>query len=118
MSLYPELEEELARSRAVAAADAEVIVLEERSGEKYRERRMSSVHRKICVEAGLPKDMTFTGFRHGGITEIGDAGEDDVRAVSGHKTLAVTRIYNKANVEKARRIGAARRAHLLDLVSP
>lgn len=118
VSLYPELEEELGRSRAVVADDAEVIVLEERNGQKYRERRMSSVHRKICVEAGLPKDMTFTGFRHGGITEIGDAGEDDVRAVSGHKTLAVTRIYNKANVEKARRIGAARRAHLVDLVRP
>ena len=112
LSLYPELEEELARSRAVVAPDAEVIVLEERSGQKYRERRMSSVHRKICVEAGLPKDMTFTGFRHGGITEIGDAGEDDVRAVSGHKTLAVTRIYNKASAEKARRIGAARRDHI------
>ena len=53
-----------------------------------------------------------------GITEIGDAGEDDVRAVSGHKTLAITRMYNKANAEKARRIGAARWAHLLDLVTP
>lgn len=118
VSLYPELEEELARSRAVVAADAEVIVLEERSGQKYRERRMSSVHRKICVEAGLPKDMTFTGFRHGGITEIGDAGEDDVRAVSGHKTLAVTRIYNKASSEKARRIGTARRQHIDALAGP
>lgn len=65
VSLYPELEEELARSRTMVTADAEMIVLEERSGEKYRERRMSSIHRQICVEAGLPKDMTFTGFRHG-----------------------------------------------------
>ncbi|WP_242186409.1 hypothetical protein [Sphingomonas sp. CARO-RG-8B-R24-01] len=56
--------------------------------------------------------MTFTGFRHGGITEIGDAGEDDVRAVSGHKTLAVTKIYNKANAEKARRIASVRREHI------
>lgn len=87
-------------------------MLEERSGQKYRERRMSSVHRKICVEAGLPEDMTFTGFRHGGITEIGDIGEDDVRAVSGHKTLAVTRFYNKASAEKAHRIGVARREHI------
>lgn len=115
VALYPELEEELARSRAAAPAGAEIIVLEERSGAKYKERRMSSVHRAICVAAGLPKEMTFTGFRHGGITEIGDAGEDDVRAVSGHKTLAVTRIYNKASAEKARRIGAARRAHISEL---
>jgi hypothetical protein len=112
VQLYPELEEELARARAAAATGADVIVTEERSGRKYKERRMSSVHRAICVKAGLPKDMTFTGFRHGGITEIGDAGESDVRAVSGHKTLAVTGIYNKASAEKARRIGAARREHI------
>jgi len=37
--------------------------------------------------------MTVTGFRHGG---IGDVGEGEVRPVCGHKTLAVTRIYNKA----------------------
>lgn len=115
VSLYPELEEELARSRAVVASDATVIVLEERTGKKYTERRMSTINRKICDEAKLPKDMTFTGFRHGGITEIGDAGEDDVRAVSGHKTLAITRIYNKASAEKARRIGATRREHIKTL---
>jgi hypothetical protein len=76
---------------------------------------MSTVHRKICDEAKLPKDMTFTGFRHGGITEIGDAGEADPRAVSGHKTLAVTGIYNKASAEKARRIAVARREHITAL---
>lgn len=113
--LYPELEEELSRSRAMVGAAATVIVIEERNGKKYTERRMSTINRKICEEAGLPKTMTFTGFRHGGITEIGDAGEDDVRAVSGHKTLAITRIYNKASAEKARRIGAARREHITAL---
>jgi hypothetical protein len=110
--LYPELEDELARSHAVAAAGAETIVLEERNGLKYTTRRMSSIHRKICVEAGLPKEMTFTGFRHGGITELGASGEDDVRAVSGHKTLAVTAIYNKATTEKARQIALVRRQHI------
>ncbi len=109
--LYPELEEELARSRPVANARGPII-LEERNGKRYAERRMSTIHRRICDEAKLPKEMTFTGFRHGGITEIGDAGEDDVRAVSGHKTLAVTKIYNKANAEKARKIAVARRAHI------
>jgi hypothetical protein len=113
--LYPELEEELARSRAVAKAATGPIVVEERTGKRYAERRMSTIHRRICDEAGLPTDMTFTGFRHGGITEIGDSGEDDVRPVSGHKTLAVTKIYNKANVEKARRIAAARREHIAAL---
>lgn len=115
VSLYPELEEELAAWRAIAPTVDGRIIVEERNGKPYAERRMSTVHRAICEQAGLPKDMTFTGFRHGGITEIGDAGIDDTRAVSGHKTLEVTRIYNKANAEKARRIAAARRAHIAQL---
>lgn len=110
--LYPELEEELARSRAATKFATGPIVVDERSGKRYVERRMSNVHRKICEAAGLPTDMTFIGLRCGGITKLGDAGEDDVRPVSGHKTLAVTRIYNKANAEKARRIAGARRQHI------
>jgi hypothetical protein len=110
--LYPELKEELARSRAATKSATGPIVVEERSGNRYVERRMWNVHRRICDAAGLPKDMTFTGFRHGGITEIGDAGEDDVWPVSHHKMLVVTRIYNKANAEKARRIAGARRRHI------
>ncbi len=115
VQLYPELEEELAAWRAVTPSGDDRIIVEERNGKPYKERRMSTVHRAICDVAGLPHDMTFTGFRHGGITEIGDAGIDDPRAVSGHKTLEVTRIYNKANAEKARRIAAARRAHIEQL---
>ncbi len=71
---------------------------------------MSSVHRQICVEAGLPKAMTFTGFRHGGITEVGSV-TADVRSISGHKTLDVTRIYNQTNQDfttKRIRTGPAR----------
>jgi hypothetical protein len=59
--------------------------------------------------------MTFTGFRHGGITEIGDSGEVDVRPISGHKTLAQTRTYNKATAEKGRRIALKRREHIEQL---
>lgn len=70
------------------------------------------MHRRICDKAGLPKQMTFTGFRHGGITEIGDAGETDVRPISGHKTLAQTQTYNKATAEKGRRIALVRRQHI------
>ena len=125
--LYPELEAELVLSRAAAMerlAEAGMnpdhqpagqIIVEERSGRPYKHRRMSEVHREICDAAGLPKDMTFTGFRHGGITEIGDTGEADVRAISGHKTLSVTTIYNKANAEKSRRIAVKRREHLRQL---
>lgn len=108
--LYPDLEDELARTPRTA----DVIVVEERSGQKYKERRVSSVHRAICEKAGLPKAMTFTGFRHGGITEVGSVSAD-VRPISGHATLDVTRIYNKATADKAREIAVARRAHITAL---
>lgn len=112
--LYPGLEDEPARSRPAAGASGPII-LEERNGKLYSGRHMSTNHRRICDAAKLPKEMTFTGFRHGGITEIGGAGEDDVGAVSVHKTLAVTKISNKANAEKVRRIAVARRAHIATL---
>jgi hypothetical protein len=120
VSLYPDLEEEL-RDLAERAARDEfgrptgAIILDERNGEPFTQRWMSTLHRRICDEAKLPKEMTFTGFRHGGITEIGDAGEEDVRPISGHKTLAQTRTYNKATAEKGRRIALARREHIEQL---
>lgn len=77
---------------------------------------MNKLHRRIRKKAGLPDDLKFTSFRHGGITELGDSGEVDVRAVSGHKTLNVTGIYNKASQEKALRIAARRREHITTLV--
>ncbi|WP_417615392.1 tyrosine-type recombinase/integrase [Parasphingorhabdus sp.] len=108
VSLYPDLEAELDRTDRKGL----LIVLEERNGLPYTTRRMSDIHRKICEKAGLPKDMTFTGFRHGGATELGDAGVEDMRAITGHDHVGTTRIYNKANIRKARKIGLQRRKHL------
>ncbi|MES2289331.1 MAG: tyrosine-type recombinase/integrase [Pseudomonadota bacterium] len=108
VALYPDLEEELGRTPRTA----DLIVVEERSGLPYKKRRVSNVHREICNAAGLPTDMKFTGFRHGAATELGDAGETDMRPITGHTELSTTAIYNKANAVKARRIGAARRAYV------
>lgn len=108
--LYPELEEEL--ERAWRDDQDGLIIVEERNGRPYPPRRMSTVHRQICDAVGLPKDLTFTGFRHGGLTEIGDAGETDMRALSGHTQLSTTLIYNKANETKARLIARRRREHI------
>jgi hypothetical protein len=46
--------------------------------------------RRICGIAGLPADITFTSFRHGGHTDGGDSGLSDaqLRALGGHKTTA------------------------------
>lgn len=111
VALYPELEEELGRTPRSDDPDA-LIVRDERTGLPYSPDYMQKLHRRVRIAADLPKDLRFTGFRHGGLTEIGDSGEADVRAISGHSTLEVTRIYNKANQEKARRIAARRREHI------
>jgi len=110
LALYPELEAQLARVWKPGVSG--VIVLEERNAKPYQHRRMSDVHRTICDAAGLPKKMTFTGFRHGGATEIGDAGEPDIRPISGHTTLDTAAIYDKITQEKARRIALRRREHI------
>lgn len=89
-----------------------MIVRDERTGRPYVIDYMQKLHVRIRNKAELPKDLRFTSFRHGGITEIGDAGQDDTRAVSGHSKLETTAIYNKANQEKARRIARARRQHV------
>ncbi len=113
IALYPELEEEI--GRLARGADGDLIVRDERTGKAYTTSYMIQLHRRIRTKAGLPADLKFTSFRHGGITELGDSGSDDVRAVSGHSTLEVTRIYNKANQEKALAIAARRREHIATL---
>jgi hypothetical protein len=115
VALYPELEAQLARVKPGDATG--LIVVEERTGKPYKHRRMSTVHREICDAAKLPKEMKFTGFRHGGATEIGDAGEADIRSISGHAQLNTAAIYNKASEEKARRIAKLRRAHIAEITA-
>jgi hypothetical protein len=104
--LYPSLEDELTRQGRGEGH----IVLNEASGNRYTSDEMARVFRKIRVAAGLPDGMSFTGFRHGGATELGDVGIEDIRPISGHKTLAQTTVYNKVTEKKARRIGERRRA--------
>ena len=110
IALYPALEEELARTDHIG----EQIILDPRNGLPFSPRYASTIHRRICDKAGLPRDMTLTGFRHGGSTEIGDMGEADPRAITGHTELKTTAIYNKASAAKARRIGLDRLAFITE----
>lgn len=100
--LFPTLEEELARDPRKGL----VVVVDEATGLPLTYQQMNKRHRKICEAAGLPKKMTFTGFRHGGSTELGDAGVADVRPITGHLQINTTAIYNKISREKA--VAAAR----------
>jgi hypothetical protein len=59
---------------------------------------------KIRAAAGLPKEITFRSFRHGGFTAAGDANlsDADINAV-GAKTGATIDIYRKGTTEQRRR---------------
>jgi hypothetical protein len=66
--------------------------------------------RRICRAAGLPDEITFTSFRHGGHTDGSDSGLTDaqMRALGGHKTTAALLRYAK-ETETQRQIGARKR---------
>ncbi len=69
-------------------------------------------HRVAAVRAtaGIDFSIKFMGLRHGGNTEGGNAGLTDaqLRALSGHKTAAMTVLYTKATMQQ-RREGAHKR---------
>jgi hypothetical protein len=120
--LYPDLEDELARmprgapDRVVYGKPMTSIVISEgrygTKGERYTEANAGDAFERIRSIAGLPEEMTLTGFRHGGATELGDAGVKDIRPVSGHSTRQSADIYNKVNQAKARTAAAQRRRHI------
>jgi hypothetical protein len=66
--------------------------------------------RRICRVAGLPDEISFTSFRHGGHTDGADSGLTDaqMRALGGHKTTAALLRYAK-ETETQRRDGARKR---------
>jgi hypothetical protein len=71
-------------------------------------RHVQRVVAKIRKTAGLPAEITFTSFRHGGHTDAANAGLTDaqIRALSGHRTAAMVSIYAKATRDQ--RIAGAR----------
>jgi hypothetical protein len=64
----------------------------------------------IRAAAGIDFSAKFMGLRHGGNTEGGNADLTDtqLRALSGHKTTAMTALYTKATMRQ-RRYGARKR---------
>jgi integrase len=65
---------------------------------------------EIREAAGIDFDVKFMGLRHGGNTESGNADLTDaqIRALSGHKTSAMTARYTKETMRQ-RRAGARKR---------
>jgi hypothetical protein len=60
----------------------------------------------------LPKDFQFRGFRHGGATELGDAGgtDQELMAMGGWERRETVSIYSKRSNPQAVNAAKKRRA--------
>jgi hypothetical protein len=115
--LYPEIEDFLAR---VPRLGVSIVLFEPTRGAKNaatgkRTPRLYSLeHARHLVQearakAGLPKHVTLAACRHGGMTELGDAGltEPQIMSLSAHETPAAARVYVKRT--EVQRMAAARK---------
>lgn len=97
--LFPELEERLSKT----VRNGPLIVMNDgsdRGGDVVKPWRLNWFrHRvkQVIEHANLPRDLTFTSFRHGGFTEAGDAevSEAGIRALGQRKTTAMQSLYVK-----------------------
>jgi integrase len=66
--------------------------------------------REIMNDLDFPKEVSFQSFRHGGLTEAGDADLTDrqIQAIGGHRTVTVLSRYVK-ETEQQRRTAARKR---------
>lgn len=82
---------------AVRHEQAEIVVRAD--GRPWRE-DINVFRRKfriIADAAGIPKTLTFMDLRRSGVTEMADAGatDNEMMAVSGHKTREMLGVYAK-----------------------
>jgi hypothetical protein len=70
---------------------------------------------KLRTAIGLPKTFTLDACRHGGMTELEEAGltEGQGRALSAHRTPESYHGYAKRTLERALAATRKRRAHVL-----
>lgn len=96
--LYPELEASL---RQLPRLGIPVVMFVPQRGNRtprlYSESYADHLVQRARVHAGLPPHVTLAACRHGGMTELGDAGltEQGVMALSAHRTPAAARLYVK-----------------------
>jgi hypothetical protein len=115
--LYPELEAYLTR---VPCLGVPIVLLEPERGPKSmatgrRTPRLYSLEharhlvQKARAKAALPKHVTLAACRHGGMTELGDAGltESQIMSLSAHETPTAARVYVKRT--ELQRMSAARK---------
>jgi hypothetical protein len=83
----------------------------------FKKRYFLDLVAQIRDAAGLPPEVTFASFRHGGMTEGGDASATDaeIMGASAHSTRAMLTTYTKATARQAAKLGLKRLAHRANL---
>lgn len=71
------------------------IVVSENTGRPYQESDFQHTFAEIRAGAELPRDLQFRDLRRTMATALGSAGctDDQIRAITGHKTRAVVAVY-------------------------
>ncbi|MGB3339845.1 MAG: hypothetical protein WBA73_21920, partial [Devosia sp.] len=103
---YPEAEDIL----SLLPKRATPMIMGEGKAEPYKPTRFAQIVREIADVAGLPKSFTLDACRHGGMTELEEAGLTDGqgRALSAHRSRAYER-YAKRSAK--RMLGATKARH-------
>jgi len=57
--------------------------------------------RRVCNEVGIPKTLQLRDIRRTAITEAGEASDDQIKAMSGHKNRAMLDTYSVATRKKS-----------------
>ena len=81
----------------------DTIVRYEATGKPYDRRMYNKIAAKVREQAQLPSKLTLKCLRHTGATELGDtdATEDQIAAVTGHKSRQMLNIYVKKTERQA-----------------
>jgi hypothetical protein len=83
----------------------------------YLKRFFLGLVAEIRDAAGLPAHVTFQTFRHGGLTEGGDASATDaeLQGASAHSSRQMLSVYTKATARQAAKLGLKRLSHRVGL---
>lgn len=83
----------------------DTIVLYEKTGRPYDNRKYNEIAAQIRKHTMLPDRLKMKFLRHSGATQLGEnnATEDEIAAVTGHKSRAMLNIY----VKKTRKLASS-----------
>ena len=86
------------------------MIISERTGAPYKNRKFSEVWRRVANAAGLPPTVWNMDARSGAISELYDAGATPADAMkhAGHQDPRMSARYNRSSLEQTRRAARQR----------